>query len=91
MTFNNNNNYNYNNNKLIILYLKIVLNIKLYHLHTPMELPQQQEHKHTEHTEDYIKQLTPFEESAYKIAKSHLGTSFNLKKSNGYLKWIGKK
>lgn len=57
-----------------------------------MEPPQQQEHnKHTEHTEDYIKQLTPFEESAYKIAKSHLGTSFNLKKSNGYLKWIGKK
>ena len=74
---------------MIILCLKIVLNIKLYHLHTPMELPQQQEHKHTE--EDYIKQLTPFEESAYKIAKSHLGTSFNLKKSNGYLKWIGKK
>ena len=74
------------NNKLIILCLKIVLNIKLYHLHTPMESPQQQEY-----TEDYIKQLTPFEESAYKIAKSHLGTSFNLKKSNGYLKWIGKK
>jgi len=48
--------------------------------------PQQQEY-----TEDYIKQLTSFEESAYKIAKSHLGTSFNLKKSNGYLKWIGKK
>ena len=85
MTFNKKN----NNNKLIILCLKIVLNIKLYHLHTPMELPQ--EHKHTEHAEDYIKQLTPFEESAYKIAKSHLGTSFNLKKSNGYLKWIGKK
>jgi hypothetical protein len=53
----------------------------------PME-SQQQEDKHTE---DYIKQLTPFEESAYKIAKSHLGTSFNLIKSNGYLKWIGKK
>ena len=50
--------------------------------------PQQQQDKDTE---DYIKQLTPFEESAYKIAKSHLGTSFNLKKSNGYLKWIGKK
>ncbi len=59
-----------------------------------MEPPQQQEHKHTEHTEhteDYIKQLTQIEESAYKIAKSHLGTSFNLKKSNGYLKWIGRK
>ncbi len=72
---------------MIILCLKIILNIKLYHLHMPME-SQQQEDKHTE---DYIKQLTPFEESAYKIAKSHLGTSFNLIKSNGYLKWIGKK
>ena len=40
---------------------------------------------------DYISQLSPFELSAYRIAKSHLGTSFNLKKSNGYLKWIGKK
>jgi len=49
---------------------------------------ERQEHKHTE---DYIKQLTPFEQSAHRIAKSHLGTSFNLKKSNGYLKWIGKK
>ena len=42
-------------------------------------------------TEDYIKQLTPFEQSGHRIAKSHLGTSFNLKKSNGYLKWISKK
>jgi hypothetical protein len=41
--------------------------------------------------EKYLTQLTPFEKSAYKIAKSHLGTSFNLKKSNGYLKWISKK
>ena len=39
----------------------------------------------------YISQLSPFELSAYRIAKSHLGTSFHLKKSNGYLKWIGKK
>ena len=36
----------------------------------------------------YISQLSPFELSAYRIAKSHLGTSFNLKKSNGFLKWI---
>jgi len=39
----------------------------------------------------YISQMSPFELSAYRIAKSHLGTSFHLKKSNGYLKWIGKK
>lgn len=36
----------------------------------------------------YISQMSPFELSAYQIAKSHLGTSFNLKKSNGFLKWI---
>jgi hypothetical protein len=36
----------------------------------------------------YISQMSPFELSAYRIAKSHLGTSFNLKKSNGFLKWI---
>jgi hypothetical protein len=39
----------------------------------------------------YISQMSPFEMSAYRIAKSHLGTSFNLKKSNGFLKWISKK
>ncbi len=39
----------------------------------------------------YISQMSPFQLSAYRIAKSHLGTSFHLKKSNGYLKWIGKK
>jgi hypothetical protein len=50
-------------------------------------LKQQQQ----ENTEDYIKQLTPFEQSAHRIAKSHLGSSFNLIKSNGYMKWIGKK
>ena len=38
----------------------------------------------------YISQLSPFELSAYRIAKSHLGTSFHLKKSNGYLKWSKK-
>lgn len=36
----------------------------------------------------YISQMSPFELSAYRIAKGHLGTSFNLKKSNGFLKWI---
>lgn len=38
----------------------------------------------------YVSQMSPFEMSVYRIAKSHLGTSFNLKKSNGYLKWRSK-
>lgn len=56
-------------------------------------MDEKQEHppKNPNNTEDYIKQLTPFEQSAYRIAKSHLGSSFSLKKSNGYLKWISKK
>jgi len=56
-----------------------------------MEKKQQQEQEHNKRTEDYINQLTPFEQSAHRIAKSHLGSSFNLIKSNGYIKWISKK
>jgi hypothetical protein len=57
-------------------------------------MDEKQEHlppKNPNNTEDYIRQLTQFEQSAHRIAKSHLGSSFNLKKSNGYMKWIGKK
>jgi hypothetical protein len=57
---------------------------------SPMDEKQKQE-QNNKNAEDYIKQLTPFEQSAHRIAKSHLGSSFNLKKSNGYLKWISKK
>jgi hypothetical protein len=44
-----------------------------------------------DNTAAYISQMSQFELSAYRIAKSHLGTSFNLRKSNGFLKWISKK
>lgn len=37
---------------------------------------------------EYIKTLSEKEYKAYKIAESHLGTSFDLEKSNGYLKWL---
>ena len=36
----------------------------------------------------YISQLTEKEKKAYEIAKDHLGMSFQLSKSNGYLKWL---
>jgi hypothetical protein len=36
----------------------------------------------------YLQQLTPIERLAYKIGIEHLGTSFNLLKSNGYISWI---
>lgn len=52
---------------------------------------QQQECGGVDNADAYISQMSPFELSAYRIAKSHLGTSFSLKKSNGFLKWISKK
>ena len=55
------------------------------------EQQQQQECGGVDNADAYISQMSPFELSAYRIAKSHLGTSFSLKKSNGFLKWISKK
>jgi hypothetical protein len=36
---------------------------------------------------EYLSQLDSIEKKAYVIAKSHLGSSFNLVKSNGYINW----
>ena len=41
----------------------------------------------TKTTEDYLKSLSEKERKAYEIAKSHLGSTFSLEKSNGYQKW----
>ena len=38
-------------------------------------------------TEQYIKSLSDKEYQAYLIAKSHLGSSFDLEKSIGFLEW----
>jgi len=38
-------------------------------------------------TEQYLKTLSEKEMKSYLIAKSHLGTSFQLDKSVGFLKW----
>lgn len=38
----------------------------------------------------YLKQLDKIEKQAYCIGINHLGTSFNLVKSNGYNDWIKK-
>ncbi len=34
--------------------------------------------------QQYIAKMTELQRKAYLIAKSHLGTSFNIKKSNGF-------
>jgi len=37
--------------------------------------------------QQYLDTLNKKEYTSYLIAKSHLGTSFQLEKSNGYLQW----
>lgn len=37
--------------------------------------------------ERYVKSLSEREHKAYLIAKSHLGSSFDLEKSIGYMEW----
>jgi hypothetical protein len=36
---------------------------------------------------NYLKQLEHIERQAYTIGKTHLGSSFNVIKSNGFLNW----
>jgi hypothetical protein len=36
----------------------------------------------------YLTQLDPIDKKAYKIAKEHLGSSFNVVKSNGFCDWL---
>lgn len=38
--------------------------------------------------EIYMAQLTDIEKKALLIAQEHLGSSFNILKSNGYLNWL---
>jgi hypothetical protein len=40
---------------------------------------------------NYLFQLDEHNRQAYLIAYNHLGTSFNILKSNGYKEWINKK
>jgi hypothetical protein len=39
---------------------------------------------------EYINSMNEKEQIAYKIAKEHLGSSFNLEKSIGFQKWLKK-
>jgi hypothetical protein len=36
----------------------------------------------------YLSQLTSIQQKAYLIAIEHLGSSFNIVKSNGYIDWL---
>ena len=41
-----------------------------------------------ENAKEYMNQLTEKERKVLTIAKEHLGSSFNLLKSNGYKRWL---
>ena len=40
--------------------------------------------------QQYIAQLDDVQRKAMEIAKSHLGTSFNIRRSNGFIEWMKK-
>jgi hypothetical protein len=37
--------------------------------------------------EEYIQTLSPFERQGLAIAKDHLGPSFDMKRSSGFIRW----
>jgi hypothetical protein len=61
-----------------------------------LQLPISQEILHSTDEEtkhkifQYLSQLTEVERKTYIIAYSHLGTSFDILRSNGYSKWVNK-
>jgi predicted secreted acid phosphatase len=41
--------------------------------------------------QQYLSEMTALERQGYEIARSHLNTSFNIVKSNGFVEWLKKK
>jgi hypothetical protein len=61
-----------------------------------MDSPQEEEEWYNEYREEpdciaYLRSLDEKHKKAFIIAKDHLKTSFDLKKSNGFLRWIKNK
>jgi hypothetical protein len=59
----------------------------------PIPEPMDESQKMDERTEEelYVESLTEKEHKAYLIAKEHLKSSFNIKKSIGFIKWKNNK
>ena len=67
--------------------------IKDYELELGLKLPKSfcnYEPKLQEQIIKYLKQLNKIERTAYNIGIDHLGSSFNLVKSNGFNDWLKK-
>jgi hypothetical protein len=56
------------------------------HRTNAMENVEQQQMQ--QHLQTYYEQLTPFERHTCDIAREHLGSSFDLARSNGFLRWL---
>lgn len=52
-------------------------------------LPQDKDQEQLE--EEYVRSLSELERSSMKIAEEHLKSSYSLKKSIGFLKWLDKR
>lgn len=55
------------------------------------EQKQEQERALLNALDAYYQQLTPFEQRTCDIARDHLGSSFDLARSNGFIKYRQKK
>ena len=49
---------------------------------------EKEEHQEQKGLQAYYQQLTPFEKRTCDIAREHLGSSFDLARSNGFLRWL---
>jgi len=73
------------------LYIKAIMNSQQQTATTGLLLPDNFETFNEDlkaNLLQYFNQLDPIEKKAYKIAKEHLGSSFNIVKSNGYCDWL---
>lgn len=69
------------------LQVKSQINFELTKLSIPESVFKLSLEKQTE-IYNYLIQMNEHQKKAYLIAKDHLGTSFNILKSNGYSEWI---
>jgi predicted secreted acid phosphatase len=51
---------------------------------------QQQQQNPIDLVQQYLSEMTALERQGYEIARSHLNTSFNIVKSNGFVEWLKK-
>ena len=55
-----------------------------------LELYKNESPEKMEKLKQYISEMDTLEKKACEIARDHLGTSFNIFKSNGYIEWCKK-